>query len=96
MSTPIIITSHRNKIPCCPKCNKPENIKLVCDHCGYEYKDSTIQEWLAVLYFILIVLFVSWIIVTIIIWIINYNEVTLVQTFLNQFKFIYKLLHHIY
>lgn len=35
-----ILIPYNNEPEHCPKCDKKENIKSVCAHCGYEYKEE--------------------------------------------------------
>ena len=54
MPMPIFINSSSEE-EVCPSCGKPEDIKMVCNHCGYEYKpeSSRVPTWLFVLLMIL-------------------------------------------
>lgn len=40
MFTPILISTSNSAPSTCPSCNKQEDKKEVCRHCGYEYKDE--------------------------------------------------------
>lgn len=40
MPMPIFIPRGEEEVKKCPKCKKGEDIKEVCKHCGYVYKES--------------------------------------------------------
>jgi hypothetical protein len=78
----------------CPECGKVEDIKRVCRHCGYEYKDcdpTTFRDWLGVF----VVVVVIWAGITVLIWLLQTGTerypATLVRCFECQWEFIKSL-----
>jgi uncharacterized protein (DUF983 family) len=41
MTTPIITPMYYSPPERCPECDKEEEIKRVCAHCGYEYEEES-------------------------------------------------------
>lgn len=57
--TPIIIHKEPAK---CPKCDRPEDIKEVCAHCGHEYRceGHWLNSWLLIPFCIMVaIVFIS-------------------------------------
>lgn len=90
---PIHIYAEEEK---CPKCNKPENIKNICAHCGYEYKEENNNigffDWFVIISIWAIVLsIVIWALVTIISWLTNSDTLTLFEVLKIEWRWITSL-----
>jgi hypothetical protein len=46
----------------CPFCHKPEDQKIVCRHCGYEYKDDSWAwyDWAKLILILIFIIFIIW------------------------------------
>ena len=87
MFIPIFIHSEPDK---CPKCEKEEDIKQVCRHCGYEYEEDGESVWfiLGVIgSFILII----YILVTLTNWFTALDGATLFEVIKNQWEWVTEL-----
>ena len=84
-------SSSHSEIPRCPSCEKPEDIKEVCNHCGHEYKQEENKSSIIDFMFnALIVIIVFFILGNVVFWLlnntINGDDITLVEQFIKSFK----------
>lgn len=95
---PMMINPSNQQPAECPKCHKQEDIIEVCAHCGYEYEpDET--SWVDGLKVILLILFLVWLVTTIVVWLLNLStgdSTSLIQYPVSQFNFIMKAIKHIF
>ena len=89
MIIPIIIPSATDK---CPKCQKDEDIKQVCRHCGYEYVEEESNGWDYVRGLAVIFLTIScflWVVLTLMDWIAGVEHgTTLVDVLKGQVEWV--------
>ena len=91
---PIYIPASSSSEPSkCPSCDKKEDIKKVCRHCDYEYKEppTTFTEGLVAF---MVIVSVIWLCVTILVWLMDYSfgdKKTLLDMFIAQWEFIKNL-----
>jgi len=86
---PMMIPIHTDDEPeICPSCHKKEQIKRVCAHCGYEYKDdseptSLKHNIIFALFLIALAGIPMWLIITFFQFM-SYSQPTLVEVLYNQ------------
>lgn len=86
---PIIVPA---RAPHCPKCDRVENTKLVCRHCGFEYEDDGGRIWPWLLLVLLGAAVGIWAFVTVVEWIDPYKgNPTLVEVIQAQWAWVRKL-----
>jgi len=92
MIIPIPITSSPST---CPKCGNIENKKEICGHCNYEYSDSdefSIKEiFIIICILFFMILGCCWFVITIMEWITDINNRSLVEMLKAQWDFIKNL-----
>ena len=76
---------HKDK---CPECGKPEDIKEVCRHCEYEYPEDYDISWWGITIIILLICFSGYLFGTVIYWLTDYNNSTLIEIFHGQIDWI--------
>jgi hypothetical protein len=87
-TTPIFISVPREPDRC-PKCNEIENKKVVCRHCGYEYKDDddfSFWDWVGIIAIVSIGLYT---LVTILCWFMSGD--TLLKLLKSQWEWLSSL-----
>lgn len=72
----------------CPKCDKLEETKLVCAHCGYEYETEddeppSLRQWMIVL---AAIIFAVYLLCTAAYWLKNANYLSLADILREQFE----------
>lgn len=90
---PIHTTSEPDR---CPECKEVENTKVVCAHCGHEYKKDACSFWRDDAPILGIIALVIWVSATVLIWLMNQDPVfndgeappTLFEQFKRQWDFI--------
>jgi uncharacterized protein (DUF983 family) len=84
---PIFIHTEPEK---CPECHKTEDIKEVCRHCGYEYKED--EGCFSIVVFIIVIVvilvFATWVIWTLSDWLCSSYPTTLLETLKSQWEWL--------
>jgi len=91
--TPIVVPIYHSD-PRCPNCDKIEDKKEVCKHCGYEYPPDSEPTILLVLAVVAAFIIGIWMLVTLLVWLgENYSggESTLLEILRSQWDFVRKL-----
>lgn len=65
----IIIPMQQPQPSRCPNCDRLEDVKLVCRHCGHEYKeDDKPMGWWQIAIATLVVVVMVWLMISTIVW----------------------------
>jgi hypothetical protein len=73
----------------CPGCKKDENIKEICAHCGYEYKESEFSDFIPICIIVLGCFVFLWIGFTILDWLFGYpGNRSLLEVIVDQWRWI--------
>ncbi|MDP2816308.1 MAG: hypothetical protein Q8O19_06480 [Rectinemataceae bacterium] len=81
----------------CPKCDRPENVKEVCKHCGYEYPEENSPDlrWYEIALIVGVVSFATYAILTFGYWMVGGDwgkpDPTLVEVLESQWQWIKEL-----
>jgi uncharacterized protein (DUF983 family) len=94
---PMIVPMYRSAPSRCPSCDKTEKKKVVCAHCGHEYKDSE-SEGLSIGQFALLAIVCAvafiWLFLTVAAWLVSYADIqphSLFEILKSQAEFVGKL-----
>jgi hypothetical protein len=77
----------------CPECGKIEDIKKICRHCGYEYKDTKLTTTESI-FIILTIIFGSYMLITLLYW--TMESCTLLEILKAQGNWFLELSKRIY